>query len=157
MIPTFLQDEIKTRLEKLFEGELFNNPKDKGNKTTLKIYEQHLPRTKASKDDGPSLYPCVLVQLSQGTNKKVFINLVIVVFDENLDRQGYKDLLHIIQKISQDFAEYPTMEKQYSLSDEEEIKWVIHEEDIHPYYLAGLELTFKPGLQIERKDVSHLI
>jgi len=153
MIPAFLQDEIKKRLEKLFEGHLFDDPR--GNRTNLKVYEQHLPIKKASKDDNSSLYPCVIVQLQQGFNQKVAITLIIGIFNESSDRTGYRDLSTIIQKITTDFAEYPTMTRQYSLA--EEPKWAIHDEDVHPYYFAGIELTFQAGLQIERKDVSHLI
>lgn len=163
MIPVFLQDDLKKRLVSLFEGQFFENPDQQ--RVPLKVFKQHLPIMDSSEEeaeaDDLSLYPYILVKLQQGIQDswdsplKVSVDLVIGVFNENPDRKGYQDVIGILQRIQADFLSEPNMERQFGLSSPP--NWMIHDEDLHPFYFGGMELHFEQGINIIRKDVNRLL
>lgn len=163
MIPVYLQDDVKERLESLFNGQLFESPDSV--KVPLKVYKQHLPiidsNDEDEEEDELSLYPYILIKLQEGTQESwtsplvTPVDLVIGVFNENKERKGYQDVVSILQKIQADFLSKPHMDNQFSLVSPP--NWMLHDEDLHPFYFGGVELRFEQGININRKDVNHLL
>lgn len=161
MIPEYLQNDLKERLESLFNGQLFDNPDSE--RVPLKIYKQHLPiiDSDEEKSDELSLYPYILIKLREGTQEswdaklKTTIDLVVGVFNEDKERKGYQDVVGTLQKMQADFLSKPHMDNQFSLVSPP--NWMLHDEDLHPFYFGAMELNFEQEINIQRKDVSHLL
>lgn len=161
MIPVYLQKDLKERLESLFNGQLFESPDNL--RVPLKVYQQHLPIIDSEEEetDELSLYPYILVKLQEGTQESwtsplvTPVDLVIGVFNEDKERIGYQDVVGILQKIQADFLSKPHMDNQFSLVSPP--NWMIHDEDLHPFYFGGLELRFAQAININREDVNKLL
>ncbi|TYS66368.1 hypothetical protein FZD47_02455 [Bacillus infantis] len=151
MIPTELQDGLKERVLKIFEGDLFKNPK--GESVPLQVFEQHLPQKK-SKDDDP--VPYVMVQLNYGEQKtpadqhKAPVLFVVGVFYDSPDNQGHKEVMGIINKLFEDFSRQPVQDDRFEIDFP--IRWGLHEEDVAPYYYGAVETTWKLPT-IRREDL----
>lgn len=155
MIPTDLQGSLKARVEQLFSGKLFKNPK--GELVPLQVFEQHLPEKKSNEDER---FPCVLVQLNFGEQKSPSdqhtapILFVIGIYYDEPDNQGHKVVMEIINKLFEDFSKHPFQNMKYEVKFP--LRWGLHEEDVAPYYWGAVETTWVlPTFQ--RTDVEALI
>ncbi len=105
--------------------------------------EDQEPPGAAQPEDVPE--PYVVVHLNGGElpapdeQQKVEAVLVVCVYDPDPNRQGFRDALHIVNKILTHYAENSIVGRRYEV--QYPIKWVTHEEDTHPYYYAAMALT----------------
>lgn len=156
MIPIFLPTALEKRLEEVFMHTKFKSSRD-GEDVSLNIFTQSLP--KRSKNEA-SLYPYVIVQLSEGEQStessidQVKVMFVIGVFDEDNQNQGHQHVMRIINDISQNLKQNPNIEGQYQLSYP--YRWVIHDEDTSPYFFGGIETTWEVSTY-SRNDVEEFI
>ena len=90
--------------------------------------------------------PYVIVRIpggelpDQDTRQQVEAILVVCVCDPDPGRQGFRDALHIVNTILTHYGENGIVGRRYEV--QYPIKWVTQEEDTHPYYFAGMALTF---------------
>lgn len=94
-------------LADLFEGQTL--PSSAGDRRPIRVYSQDLPiiegldETEDRTEEIPE--PYIIVRTNEGNipdaNSAQEINLILVVctYDRNPNRQGYRDVLHIIQEI----------------------------------------------------------
>ena len=88
-----------------------------------------------------------MVRLYQGelpapdTRQKVDVVLTICVVDQDPNRQGYRDALHIVNSILTHYGENNIVGRRYEV--QYPIKWATQEEESHPYYFAAVALTFE--------------
>ena len=88
--------------------------------------------------------PYVIVRIpggelpAQDVRQKVEVVLVVCVCDPDPNRQGFRDALHIVNKIMTHYAKNGLVARRYEV--QYPIKWVTQEEDTHPYYFAGMAL-----------------
>jgi hypothetical protein len=154
MIPIELQAGLKSRMQEVFTGPLFNSPS--GERVPLTVYEQNLPQK--SKDD-ISYYPFVIVKLLEGEKKTeqgehlTQVGFIIGTFDEDNENQGYRDVTMIINKIMGDLSENPLINGEFELQFP--LKWHIHDEETDPYYFGAVETTWSVPTY-SRKDVEAL-
>ena len=89
--------------------------------------------------------PYVIVRIpggelpAQDTRQKVEAVLVVCVCDPDPNRQGFRDALHIVNKILTHYGKNGLVARRYEV--QYPIKWVTQEEDTHPYYFAAMALT----------------
>lgn len=89
--------------------------------------------------------PYVIVRLpggelpGQDERQKVEVVLVVCVHDPDPKRQGFRDALHIVNKIMAHYGKNGIVGGRYEV--QYPIKWVTQEEDTHPYYFAAMALT----------------
>ena len=89
--------------------------------------------------------PYVIVRIpggelpSQNTRQKVDAILMVCVQDPDPNRQGFRDALHIANKILIHYSENGIVGRRYEV--QYPIKWATQEEDNHPYYFVGMALT----------------
>lgn len=124
-------------------------PNSLGIERTVQVYRQDLP-IRAGTDEEPAEEdppePYVLVRLYQGelpglgVRQKVDVVLTICVVDQDQNRQGYRDALHIVNSILTRFAKNPCIGRKYEV--QYPIRWATQEEESHPYYFAAMALTF---------------
>lgn len=104
--------------------------------------EDQEPPEKTEPEDVPE--PYVIVRLpggelpAQDERQTVEAVLVVCVCDPDPNRQGFRDALHIVNKIMTHYAENGIVARRYEV--QYPIKWVTQEEDTHPYYFAGMAL-----------------
>lgn len=88
--------------------------------------------------------PYVVVHLGEGElpapgeAQEVDAVLVVCVYDPDPSRQGFRDALHIVNKIMIHYGENGIVGRRYEV--QYPIKWVAQEKDNHPYYFAGVAL-----------------
>lgn len=88
--------------------------------------------------------PYVIVRLpggelpGQDERQKVEAILVVCVQDPDPNRQGFRDALHIVNKILTHYGKNGIVGGRYEV--QYPIKWVTQEEDTHPYYFAAMAL-----------------
>lgn len=152
MIATQLQDDLISELQNVLRNELFKNenhdPDEPASKECipLNFYSQSLPIESSRDDDEKSYFPYVIVKLDSGnipdTSSAHEVKTIIVIglYDNNLNNQGYRDILHIINMIYERFAENPCLCKKYIAK--EPFNWALQDEETHPYFFGGIELSF---------------
>lgn len=105
--------------------------------------EAQEPAEETEPEDVPE--PYVIVRIpggelpGQDTRQKVEAVLVVCVQDPDPNRQGFRDALHIVNKILTHYGENGIVGRRYEV--QYPIKWVTQEEDNHPYYFAAMALT----------------
>ena len=159
MTQEFLQDALVADLEQLFKGETLKN--STGVERRIQIFPQDLP-IRAGADLEPELdpeedpdlepeqppedvpEPYVIVRIpggelpNQDTRQQVELVLVICVYDQDPNRQGFRDALHIVNTILTHYGRNGIVGRRYEV--QYPIQWVVPEEDTHPYYFAGVAL-----------------
>ena len=156
MIPLMLQDRLIERMSDTFKDTLLKNMK--GERVPLKYYRQHLPNK--SKIDSDSPYPCIIVRLSNGNKtseadgQSTTVQFIVGIIDRDDNNQGYQDVMTIINRIIEDLTRQPMIDNLYEVDPD--MNWSYHDEDVEPYFFAGLETTWHTP-QYLREDVEHLI
>ena len=139
MTQEFLQDAMVADLKALFDHERLKN--SLGVEREIQIYPQDVPIRESddeAQDREAPPEPYVVVRLRGGKTESdddpQIIDAVLVagVYDPDPGRQGYRDALHIINKIYHHYSEvlYP-------------MEWTTQEEDTHPYYFTALSLRIQ--------------
>lgn len=155
MVPIELQDRLVIRFEEEFKHLKLKDLGD--NPVNLKIFPQHLP---ARSKDGSSYYPCIIIRLADGGGEgqdEPFITrvqFIVGVIDRERTNQGYRDALTVINRIIESIQRNPNELGKYEALPK--IDWSYHDEDVEPYFFAGLETTWKTPKYI-REDVEDLI
>ncbi len=104
--------------------------------------EDQAPAEEIEPEDVPE--PYVIVRLpggelpAQDERQTVEAVLVVCVCDPDPNRQGFRDALHIVNKILTHYAANNIVARRYEV--QYPIKWVTQEEDTHPYYFAAMAL-----------------
>lgn len=169
MTQEFLLDAVVADLEQLFKGETLKNsagvereirvfPQDLPIRAGADIepepepvekdleaeqLEDQAPAEETKPEDVPE--PYVIVRIpggelpDQDTRQQVEAILVVCVCDPDPGRQGFRDALHIVNKILTHYGENSIVGRRYEV--QYPIKWVTQEEDTHPYYFAAMTLT----------------
>ena len=161
MTPIALQDALIREMEHLFKEKMFLKPPKENSdedaerkKTHLRIFRQNLSVEYSGDDKDPMPYMIVRVQSGKYTEKtglnKVQVVIIMGIFDDSSDNQGYTDILNSIQKIYERFAKNPNLENKF-LYDAETFEWTIQEDDYYPYYFGAATMKFIIP-NIERED-----
>lgn len=149
--PYLLQDALVKEIKAIFED--FETQNAEGNPALLNVYPQNLP-TKKMEDDSEH-FPYVVVRVNDGgingenEEKKCRITLVIGVYDDSPDRQGYKATLNVLQRLETHFFAKRIIDDRYRI--EYPYNWTLHDEDMHPYYFGGVETNWV--LPVVREEV----
>lgn len=144
-INTFLENLCR---EIMFLFKDFQFKEESGELTNLNVFSQSLPIP--SGEDDPEPFPYIVVRAADGgkispnSSETVRVGFVIGIFDESLNNQGYKDVFNIIDRIRQRFEKNPILCKRYCRlhSEQYPIHWTTSDEDTHPYFFGGVEMTF---------------
>lgn len=158
MTAEFAADALAADLEELFAGQLFQS--SAGEKRPMQVHVNDLPvRTGNDEDrsqDAPE--PYIIVRIGEGTipegdaAQEVQIVLVVALYDDRPDRQGYRDLLHIIQEIAARYCKNPVIRIRPGSAGarggpytvKKPIQWAIwNDTKAHPYYLGAVEFQLE--------------
>lgn len=151
MTPFMIQTAMVEELRRLFQGRAFCGP-GKGGRNSgrkpLKIYKQELPietEPDWESDTDKACAPYIVVKvdgISSPDHDPLLVTeliLLICVYDDGVDRQGYEDVLNIITEIVWHFR------RERILAQAAEIQGVVEgkmsDEDNHPYYYGAVVMN----------------
>jgi len=159
MTPTLLLEDMKVELERLFVDHRL--PNVMGEEKPIAIYIQDVPIRKGPDVDGyadidvsqeqfgekaETPEPYILLRARSGkiddatADHAVRVVILLCVWDGDRERQGHRDVLHLIHRIYERFAKDPVLNDRYHM--EYPIEWSTADEDNHPYYFGGMALGF---------------
>lgn len=158
MTPEFAEDALKADLEELFAGQTFRS--SAGEERAIRVYVQDLPLPTGSDEEDRSLdvpEPYIIVRTSEGTipaedkAQEMQIILIICLFDDRPDRQGHRDVLHIIQEIAARYCKNPIIRLKPGSGGaaggpwtvQKPIQWATQTEPTHPYYFGAVEFKIE--------------
>lgn len=156
MTPDKLQEALVEDLLQLFEGETFAS--SAGEPRPLRVYPQETPPMGGwdetdRQEDAPE--PYLIVRLLEGSiadpdsPQIVSVVLVICLYDAGDQRQGHRDVLHVVARIVERYGENRVVRPSADgtggapFTAQYPIKWALQEDDTRPYYFGGVSLTFE--------------
>lgn len=152
MTPLDLQDELVLEMKKILDGYLYKTPA--GDRIPIHVFPQDIPVNETDDEEDP--IPYIIVRLNRGkdlgdrdSNNTVKVVLIVGIWDDSLDKQGYRDVMNIIQKIYVRFHKNPNLNGK-AVCDEE-FDWMMQEDSYYPYSFGACSLTFNIAA-IRRED-----
>ena len=157
MTAEFAADALTADLEDLFAGQLFQS--SAGEKRHMQVHVNDLPvRTGNDEDRSQDAQePCIIARITEGNipegdaAQEVQIVLVICLYDDRPDRQGYRDVLHIIQEITARYCKNPMVRVRPGSAGarggpytvRKPIGWSVQNQPTTPYYYGVVEFTLE--------------
>lgn len=137
-----LQKAVADDLQALFASDQFKTPV--GDMAAPRVFSQFLPKLDSDDEDDP--FPYIIVRLDSGTIEtqtdphKIALVLIIGVFDDDLQNQGHKSVLEIIERIQLHYEETPALAEFYRTDP---FSWALQDEQSWPYFYGAVNLNFK--------------
>lgn len=155
--PLGLQDALEARISHLLEGKRAQDTL--GRPAKVNVFTQSLP-VRFGSDTGPEAVrpvPYVLVQLADGGGKPgealtASAILTVCVGDTAPDRQGHRDVLHLLWEILRDLSAHPVLERCVEYTGEMEWQMGAVYEDVS---IGAMLLRFRLG-RLERERQPEL-
>jgi hypothetical protein len=167
MIALNLLDSLVARYQKIFSD--YALPTKGGAEKNVKVFSQYLPQPKgptvkprgeAAEEPADNVYgpedfeanfPCVVVKLDEGTDKeenapdatRIGVRILVGVYDENPNCQGYRDVMNIMETIRQDLLTTRYLERKYRL--EMPFAWYLFEDQPWPVFFGYVETVWETG------------
>lgn len=151
MTPIILQDALLEEMEELFKDYVYKTPS--GGRIPLNVFPQNLPVNETDDEEDP--IPYLIIRLMDGEDEgsresfhAVNLMVSIGIWDDELNAQGHKDVMNIIQKIYQRFHENPDL--NHIASFQGGFHWALDNENCYPYYFGGCSMSF--GIAAVRRE-----
>jgi hypothetical protein len=166
MIALGLQDALIARFQEIFSNYFL--PAKGGEEKNIKVFSQYLPQPKGptvkprgepeivpdgvyGPEDFEANFPCIIVKFDEGTDKeentsdatRVTVRILVGVYDESPDCQGYRDVMNIIEMIRQDLLTTRYLDRKYKL--EMPFKWYLFEDQPWPVFFGQIETVWETG------------
>lgn len=160
MTPVNLQDDLVDELKHMFAGHVYKTPIDledvedepdsSEKKQTCKyvplsVYAQAIPIQESDEDADP--VPYLIVRLSSGSDpggessfNTVKLVVIIGIWDDDLQNQGHRDVLNIIQEIYERFSKNPCLNKRSVYTGA--FNWMVQEDGYFPYHFGACTMNF---------------
>ncbi|MCL2563602.1 MAG: hypothetical protein FWE08_06165 [Oscillospiraceae bacterium] len=159
MTPTFLLEDMKAELERLFAGHRLRN--SLGDEKPIAVHIQDLPIREGPDRDGYADMdvsreqfgeepkppePYILLRAKTGkiedaeADHHVSVVILMCVADKETERNGHVDVLHLIHRVYERFAKNPVLNDKYIMNYP--VDWSTVDEDTYPYYFGGMTLGF---------------
>ena len=142
-----LQRELAQTLRGLFADTLLKSVDQEGMRAPH-VFLQELPIPQDEYDAAFSELPYIIVHLSGGeiedwdssnAHTEITVELYFGIYNNDPDRSGHVELLNMIQRIENHFG---ICRRVHNFSVKPSFRWVLDEEDRHPYYFGAVSMTF---------------
>ncbi|NCC16550.1 MAG: hypothetical protein EOM28_09405 [Clostridia bacterium] len=143
MTPIFLQRSLVEELKALF-ADFCSTDDVSGKRPKFNVYSQDLPITLGGDDE--ERVPYVIVRIDNGNiqelneQERVEIILVFCVKATNENRQGYLDVMNMIQRVKERFFKNFRVGEYFFF--EPPFEWAVQEEDTFPYFYGAVKMNF---------------
>ena len=157
MTAEFAADALNEDLKELFAGQLFQS--SAGERRPIRYFVNDLPVATGNDEDRSqnAQEPYIVARIMEGTipegdaAQEVQIVLVICLYDDRPDRQGYRDVLHIIQEITARYCKNPVIRIRPGSAGarggpytvRKPIGWSVQNQPTTPYYYGIVEFTLE--------------
>lgn len=176
-----LLDALVEKLRELFRN--YELTAKSGLLQTVRVFAQYLPQPQAvtvntddstdkatepqgySATDIESNFPCVIVKLDEVVDReegvidatRVNVRILVGIYDESPDCQGYRDVMNIIETIRQELLTLPNrvLNKRYRL--EMPLNSYLFEEQTWPIYFGQIESVWETGRPLMPKNFNHVM
>lgn len=148
-----LQDALIADVEDILKDMITTNANDE-QVVGFKGYAHALPMVQSDEDDPYQYFPYFIVRFDHGKTKDdddfwhVATDIIIGVHDMSY-HGGHEHVLIAIQRILDRFAWEPKLARKFRA--EQDMQWVIDEDDTYPFYIGAVEITFSVP-KMGRKD-----
>src|SRR5215831_12955810 len=97
-----------------------------------------------------TVYPAVIVRAKSGVSdfqqEMVTVELIIGIFDDTLDQQGYVDCLELTQRLKDRFMEQSVVRQRFGLRMP--LNWQLHKhydthQNSYPYFFGEMQVMFR--------------
>ena len=157
MTAEFAADALAADLENLLAGQLFCS--SAGEKRAIRYFVNDLPVATGNDEDRikHAQEPYIVARITEGNipegdaAQEVQIVLVICLYDDRPDRQGYRDVLHIIHEIIGRYCKNPVIRLRpgsvgarggpYTVK--KPIGWSVQNQPTTPYYYGIVEFSLE--------------
>lgn len=151
MTPIFLQISLVEELKALY-ADFYSTDDISKKPSKVNVYQQDLPIVFGS--DGEEPVPYVIVRIDSGNiqelneQERVAVILVFCVKATNENRQGYLDVMNMIQRVKERFFKNFSVGKYFFF--EPPFEWAVQDEDTFPYFYGAVKMNFYcPGIMLE--------
>ena len=150
MTAEYLQESLVDIMKGLFSGKRYKSPK--GGLVPINVYAQNPPRGKVNvldeNDDDEEEefdpFPYIIVRISDGDNDRdgSVVNMIFIIgiWDDDLNQQGYRDVIHAIESIRQRIMANPIIDG--IAYPKGQFHWMVQEDDYYPYSLGACSQQF---------------
>lgn len=153
MTTVALVEEMAEELKNITKDLYFEDAEK--NQVTMKTYEFALPYQKYEEEEEP--FPYIVIAPNTGCASEeaqkntVSINLYIGIRKEEPKNDGKRDVLGVMQRITERFRKNNMLKCFRQVGD---ITWAVDDEDAYPYYFGGMSMTFQV-FKIEREESEY--
>lgn len=147
MTADVLQEKLIKRVEKVLES--LELPTVSGERRKIKIYSQDLNIPDDEDEDTDietATAPYIIVRITDGFQEtwdsalQVNVVFIICTYAKDTDKEGTKDIITIINKLYQSFAERPNIDE---FEAEPPIEWTLQTDvDTYPYFFGAVSIGF---------------
>ena len=147
MTADILQEKLIKRVGKVLAN--LELPTVSGEGRKIKIYSQDLNIPDDEDEDidiETTIAPYVIVRITDGFQEswdsalQVNVVFIICTYAKDTDKEGTKDVMTIINKLYQSFAEYPNIDE---FEAEPPIEWTLQTDvDTYPYFFGAVSIGF---------------
>lgn len=158
MTAEFAADALNEDLKELLAGQLYRS--SAGEKRAIRYFVNDLPVATGNDEDRGehAQEPYIVARIIEGTipegdaAQEAQIILVICLYDDRPDCQGYRDVLHIIHEITARYCKNPMVRIRPGSAGarggpytvKKPIQWAIwNDSKAHPYYLGAVEFKLE--------------
>ena len=157
MTAEFAADALAADLEDLFAGQLYRS--SAGEKRAIRYFVNDLPVATGNDEDRSqdAQEPYIIARITEGTipegdaAQEVQIVLAICLYDDRPDRQGYRDVLHIIHEIIGRYCKNPVIRirpgsvgaRGGPYTVRKPIGWSVQNQPTTPYYYGIVEFSLE--------------
>ncbi|MCU6685669.1 hypothetical protein OCV99_03695 [Dorea acetigenes] len=146
MTPLMLQSDLVTEIEDILKDVITKNTAGE-TVTGIKGYEYRLPIIESDEEDESQFFPYFIVRTSEGRTEDddspwlVTVDIILGICENDKDAPGHKNILVMIQRITDRFASEPLLNGKYRA--EQNMEWAVQDEDTYPFYFGGVEIKFR--------------
>lgn len=147
MTADILQEKLIKRVEKVLKN--LELPTVSGERRKIKVYSQdlHIPDDEDEDIDiETATTPYVIVRITDGFQEtwdsalQVNVVFIICIYAKDTDKEGTKDVMTIINRLYQSFAERPNIDE---FEAEPPIEWTLQTDvDTYPYFFGAVSIGF---------------
>ena len=157
MTAEFAADALNEDLKELLAGQLYRS--SAGEKRAIRYFVNDLPVATGNDEDRSqdAQEPYIIARITEGTipegdaAQEVQIVLAIALYDDRPDRQGYRDVLHIIHEIIGRYCKNPVIRirpgsvgaRGGPYTVRKPIGWSVQNQPTTPYYYGIVEFSLE--------------
>ncbi len=151
-------DCMKTELDRIFDGMVFDN--SSGKEARMHVFKQNFPIRRLQMDaegEEDDFFPYCVIRAENGTSgslQNVYITLTFGICERGEDNNGELRILNLIERVCQHFLNNRVIGEKFRLSYDDPIEWGLptEKENTYPYFYGLIEMTWDSFYDVREDD-----